>query len=137
MEKLLLIWINKKQLAGNSILETIICEKAKHLHQDLPKKTPDTSSENDVFKASRDWFEKFKKRGGIHTLVRHGEAASANKKDAEEFVKEFCAYVNAEDFISQQVINFDETGLFWKKMPKRTYITQEEKALLRHKPMKG
>jgi hypothetical protein len=32
--------------------------------------------------------------------------------------------------------NCDETGLFWKKMPNRTYITQEDKALAGHKPKK-
>jgi len=37
---------------------------------------------------------------------------------------------------TQQVFNCDETGLFWKKMPRRTYITEEEKALPGHKPMK-
>jgi len=30
----------------------------------------------------------------------------------------------------------NKTGLFWKKMHKRTYIMAEEKALLGHKPMK-
>ena len=27
----------------------------------------------------------------------------------------------------QQVFNVDETGLFWKRMPARTYISKEEK----------
>ena len=35
MEKILIFWINQKQLAGDSITETIICEKALTLHQDL------------------------------------------------------------------------------------------------------
>lgn len=69
-------------------------------------------------------------------MVRHGEAASANQKAAEEFVQDFSDYVKANGFIPQQVFNCDETGLFWKKMPRRTYITEEEKALPRHKPMK-
>ncbi|KAM6435888.1 tigger transposable element-derived protein 1-like [Liasis olivaceus] len=44
--------------------------------------------------------------------------------------------MKAEGYVAQQVFNCDETGLFWKKMPNRTYITQEEKALPGHKPMK-
>jgi hypothetical protein len=114
----------------------MICEKAKRLHDDLVKKYPGTSGDADVFKASRGWFEKFKKRSGIHSVVRHGEAASANQKAAEEFVQDFSDYVKANGFIPQQVFNCDETGLFWKKMPRRTYITEEEKALPGHKPMK-
>ena len=48
-EKLLLIWIKKKQLADDSISEAIICVKAKLLHQDLHKKTSGSNSETDVF----------------------------------------------------------------------------------------
>ncbi|KAF6357047.1 hypothetical protein mRhiFer1_009983 [Rhinolophus ferrumequinum] len=136
VEKLLFVWINEKQLAGNSISESIICEKALHLHADLIKNTPGTSAESDIFKANRGWFEKFKRRNGIHNMVRHGESARANKEDANQFVLEFKDYVETKGFLPQQVFNCDETVLFWKKMPKRTYITKEEKPLPGHKPMK-
>ena len=72
----------------------------------------------------------------MHSVVRHGEAASANQKAAEEFMQDFSDYVKANGFIPQQVFNCDETSLFWKKMPRRTHITQEEKELPGHKPMK-
>ncbi|XP_076049471.1 putative CENPB DNA-binding domain-containing protein 1 [Oratosquilla oratoria] len=72
VEKLLLVWINEKQLPGDSISETIICEKAKLLHDDLKRDSPGTSVQSDEFKASRGWFDRFKKRSGIHSVVRHG-----------------------------------------------------------------
>ena len=50
-----------------------------------------------------------------------------NQKAAEEFVQGFSDYVKTNGFIPQQVFHSDETGLFWKKMPRRTYITEEEK----------
>ena len=59
MEKLLRIWINEKQLTGGVISETIICEKAKVLHDDIVKGMPDTSAQKEEFKASRRWFENF------------------------------------------------------------------------------
>ena len=136
VENLLLIWINEKQLAGDSVSAAIICEKAKLLHSDLLSKLLGTSAETDDFKASRGWFEKFKKRSGIHSVIRHGEAASSNEKEAEAFKVEFDKIIKEEDYVPKQVFNCDETGLFWKKMPKRTFITQEEKALPGHKPMK-
>lgn len=34
------------------------------------------------------------------------------------------------------MFNFDELELFWKKMPRDTYITEEENAMPSHKPMK-
>ena len=35
VEKLLLVWINEKQLAGDTVTENLICEKAKYLYADL------------------------------------------------------------------------------------------------------
>ncbi|GCC24330.1 hypothetical protein chiPu_0002730 [Chiloscyllium punctatum] len=90
VEKLLLVWINQKELAGDSVNENIICEKALHIHCDLLATLPSTSIASiEEFKASRGWFDKFCRRTGIHSVIRHGEAASSDKKAAEGFVKEF------------------------------------------------
>jgi hypothetical protein len=124
VEKLLLIWITEKQCAGDNISNAMICKKAKLIHADLLKTKERTSQESEVFKASLGWFDNFKKRTGIHSVVRHGEGASANKDAANDFVKEFGEFVETGGFIPQQVFHCDETGLFWKKMPNRTYITQ-------------
>ncbi|KAF2361995.1 DDE superfamily endonuclease domain [Trinorchestia longiramus] len=137
VEKLLLVWINEKQLKGNSVSETLICAKAKMLYLDLLRKTPGTSAEcEEAFKASHGWFENFKKRTGIHGVVRQGEAARSETAAAEKFVPEFQQFITSEGFIPQQVFNCDETEMFWKRMPRRTFITQEEKALGGHKSMK-
>ena len=143
MERLLLIWIKDKEIAGDTITEVIICEKACAIYADLKaadnggdagESSTDTTVEE--FKASRGWFEKFKKRTGIHSVVRHGEASSSDTKAAEDFVKVFANIVNEEGYLPQQIFNCDETGLFWKKMPRRTFITSEEKKMPGHKPMK-
>ncbi|GCC33434.1 hypothetical protein chiPu_0011903 [Chiloscyllium punctatum] len=134
VEKLLLVWINEKQLVGNPISEGIICEKARYA--DLKKDVPGSSADSDEFKASRRWFENFKKRTGIPSVIMHGEAASLKVDAAANFVKKFSEFVNTEGYVAQQVFNCDETGLSWKKMPRRTYITQEEKSLPGYKPMK-
>ncbi|XP_068204478.1 tigger transposable element-derived protein 1-like isoform X2 [Palaemon carinicauda] len=55
---------------------------------------------------------------------------------AEEFVADFKRLVESEHYVPQQVFNCDETSLFWKKLPKRTYITAEENLVVGHKPMK-
>ncbi|XP_022909635.2 tigger transposable element-derived protein 1-like [Onthophagus taurus] len=137
VERLLLIWINEKQLQHATINENTICEKAKAIFADLVKKTPGSSTaEKTVFKASRGWFEKFKRRTGIHSVVRHGEAASSDTKAAEIFIDDFKKLVDTKGYLPQQVFNCDETGLFWKKLPKRTYITVDENALSGHNPMK-
>ncbi|XP_053241211.1 tigger transposable element-derived protein 1-like [Podarcis raffonei] len=136
VEKLLLIWLEEKQRAGDTVTEAVICKKAKALHADLVREQPGTSGEPEVFKASRGWFDRFKTRSGIHSMVRHGEAASTDVPVAEDFAAEFLEVVKTEGYVPQQVFNCDETGLFWKRMPKRTFITQEEAKLPGHKPMK-
>ncbi|XP_069161518.1 tigger transposable element-derived protein 1-like [Procambarus clarkii] len=136
VERLLLVWMNERQLHGDCVSEAIVCAKARMLYVDLVRKIPGASSQDEVFRASRGWFENFKKRSGIHSVVRHGEAASSDKGAAEAFVPEFQKFVDQEQFLPQQVFNCDETGLFWKKLTKRTYITQEEQSLPGHKPMK-
>lgn len=79
IEKLLLIWVNGKQLAGDSVSDAMIYEKAKSLYADLLKDRPGLNSEN-KFTASRGWFTKFKKRSGIHSVVKHGETACIEKQ---------------------------------------------------------
>ncbi|BFZ12502.1 hypothetical protein BsWGS_15541 [Bradybaena similaris] len=140
MERLLLLWIKEKEIAGDTVAETIISKKATAIFNDLltedaGKGTADQEPHPE-FKASRGWFEKFKRRTGIHSVVRHGEASSSDQKGAEEFVRKFEQLVKDEGYIAQQVFNCDDTGLFWKKMPRCIYITEEEKKMPGHKPMK-
>nr|XP_034983735.1 tigger transposable element-derived protein 1-like [Zootoca vivipara] len=116
--------------------EKILATDAKALHADLVQQQPGTSAESEVFKASRGWFERFRIRSGIHSVVRHGEAASSDVPVAEEFATEFLEVVKTQGYLPQQVFNCDETRLFWKRVPKRTFLTQEETKLPGHKPMK-
>jgi hypothetical protein len=133
MEKLLMVWINKKQLAGDSVSEAIICEKARLLYSDITRDTPGSSAEE--FKASKGWFDNFKKRTGVHSVVGHGEAASSNKDAAEKFVEKFKDFVDREGFIPEQVFNCDETGLLLGKKCQKGPISQEKRrssVLLHH-----
>nr|XP_020671309.1 tigger transposable element-derived protein 1-like [Pogona vitticeps] len=136
VEKLLVMWMQEKQSAGDTVTEPVICEKARALYTDLVEQQPGTSAEPEEFKASRGWFERFKIRSGIHSMVRHGEAASSNVTAAEDFAVEFLEVVTTEGYLPEQVFNCDETCLFWKRMPNRTFLTQEESKLPGHKPMK-
>jgi len=110
VEKLLMVWINEKQLAGDSVSEAIICEKARLLYSDIMRDTPGSTTEE--FKASKGWFDSFKKKTGIHSVVRHGEAAGSNKDAAEKSVEKFKDFVDREGFIPRQVFNCDKTDLF-------------------------
>ena len=101
--------------------EAIICEKARLCKVTFARDTPGSSAAE--FKASKGWFDNFKKRTGINIVGRHGEAASSNKNAAEKYVEGFKDLWTERE----QVFNCDETGFFWKG-PKRTYMTREGKA---------
>ncbi|XP_068206173.1 tigger transposable element-derived protein 1-like [Palaemon carinicauda] len=125
MERLLLLWIKEKEVAGDTLTQSVISHKATAIFADLMEAQRDGGDEGtsqqapQEFKASHGWFDPFRKRTGIHSVVRHGEVASSDKKAAEEFLKEFDKVIFREGFIPQQVFNCDETGLFCKKMPSR------------------
>ncbi|XP_069946578.1 uncharacterized protein [Cherax quadricarinatus] len=70
------------------------------------------------------WFEHFPRQQPLVAWMKF------------DSIKDLLEYINSEGLKPEQVFNCDETGLFWKKVPKRTYITQEEKAMPGHKPMK-
>ncbi|GFR12404.1 tigger transposable element-derived protein 1-like protein [Trichonephila clavata] len=129
MERLLAIWIKDRQVKGDVTTQDIICHKAKIIYEDLKKNIPGSSSNQDNkedFKASRGWFFRFKKRYGIHSVNMHGEAGSADKKEAEKFSINFQKFIMDEGYCPQQVFNADETGcefggdnmtirMFWKE----------------------
>lgn len=65
-----------------------------------------------------------------------GEAASADMKAAEAFPEQLRKIIRQGEYTPQQVFNVDETGLYWKKMPERSYISKEEKAMPGYKTAK-
>ena len=75
------------------------------IYVDLAKKTLDANSKDLDLKASNGWFEKLKKISEIHSVLRHGMAASSSRKEAEKFKKELSYLNKAEGFVPQQVFN--------------------------------
>lgn len=89
----------------------------------------EASSKEVVFSASRGWFEQFKARYALHNVRIQGEAASADDAAAEAFPGKLAEIIAKGGYTNKQVFNIDETGLFWKIMPSRTYLAKEEKSM--------
>ncbi|GFW83545.1 tigger transposable element-derived protein 1-like protein [Trichonephila clavipes] len=66
----------------------------------------------------------------------HGEFASADKEADGKYCLKFQEFIETEGYRPQQIFNYDETGLFWKRMLNRPYIMKDEKSVPGHKPMK-
>ncbi|XP_068227933.1 tigger transposable element-derived protein 1-like [Palaemon carinicauda] len=125
---------------GSEEKQRMIMIEASAIYEDLKQREAAESEEASIpvetFKATYGWFDNFEKRTGIHPVVSHRKAVNSNVKTAEEYVERFASLASREGYIPQQVINCNETGLFWNKMPQRTFIMAEEKKLSGHKPMK-
>ena len=123
LEDMLLIWIQDLIHKKIPISTIIIREQAmiffKHLHEKNPTK--------EVFSASKGWFEKFKSRFSLHNVKFSGESAAADRVAAEAFIPLLKEAIEAKGYLPAQIFNCDETGLFWKRMPNRTWLTKEEK----------
>lgn len=123
MEKMLSVWIEHQNKANTPVSMSIIQEKARSLLTDIGS----SEGEKTPFKASSGWFANFKKRHDFHNIKMIGEAASADTEAARKFPDLLRKTLEEGQYTAKQVFNVDETDLYWKKMPARTYIAEEEK----------
>lgn len=135
MENLLSIWIENQVAQKIPLSKMVIQTKAKSLFEDLKKKA--ASSDNascsatdtkEKFEASQGWFERFKIRANLHSISLKGEAASADITAAELYPSLLKTLIHEGGYDTKQVFNVDETGLFWKRLPKKTFISKTEKS---------
>ncbi|KAK8378593.1 hypothetical protein O3P69_011226 [Scylla paramamosain] len=70
------------------------------------------------------WLHRFKVRYGIRKLDISGESKSANLPSAEEFVDRFAKIVEEHNLMSEQIYNADETGLFYRCLPRTTLASE-------------
>uniref|UniRef100_A0A3Q3D260 HTH CENPB-type domain-containing protein n=1 Tax=Hippocampus comes TaxID=109280 RepID=A0A3Q3D260_HIPCM len=128
------IWLEDQQQRRIPLSLMLIREKAKSISADVKAKAGESAAE-ETFSASHGWFFPFKKRANLHHVALSGEAASAGKEAAERFPQVLKEIIEEGGYSAKQVFNVDETGLFWKKMPEKNYISYEEKTIFKLKPL--
>lgn len=123
MERLLHVWLEDQSQRNVPLSITVIQEKAKSLFDDLQREQGE-SSQTAKFSASKGWFVRFKER---HCLP-HFKMSSAAPGKEDVYPEILKSIIQEGEYTPQQVFNVDETGLYWKRMPERTFISVEEKA---------
>ncbi|XP_066953403.1 tigger transposable element-derived protein 1-like [Macrobrachium rosenbergii] len=133
MESALSLWIEDCRKKDIPLHGNVIRGKALQLYNKIveegteePQPGTSTSPDRGSFQASRGWFDKFAKRFNIRSVKLHGEAASADTEAAESYPETFKGIIQEMGYRPEQVFNMDETGLFWKRMPSRTYLMKDE-----------
>lgn len=125
MEKLLTIWMEDQIQKRLPLSLRAIQAKARSLFEDVKGKfdNPDVQ-----FMASNGWFNRFKMRSNFLNVNVSGEAG-ADRKAAETYPGVLKKIIEEGGYTAQQIFNVDETGLLWKKMPERIYISKEGKTV--------
>ncbi|XP_043494104.1 tigger transposable element-derived protein 1-like [Polistes fuscatus] len=128
-EKALVLWIKDLTKKRLPIHKELIQEKARLYFNQLKVLEPSSTScsQNVNFSASNGWFTRFLKRYGLHNVKIQDEAASADETAAMNYREVLAKIIDDGGYCPDQVFNADETGLFWKKMPSRTFIAKSEK----------
>ena len=128
MEQSLTVWIEDMTQKRLPFDGNIIKQKALKIFNYLKETGQSTTDEdNHQFVASKGWFEKFKKRHALHNLKIQGETASADADAANKYPEQFIKIIEEHGYLPDQIFNADETGLWWKKMPSRTFISRNER----------
>ncbi|GFW15901.1 tigger transposable element-derived protein 1 [Trichonephila clavipes] len=95
-----------------------------------------TSQAGKEFSASKGWLTGLLKRNALHNIKITEESATENEGAAKIFPEELAKIIEDGDYSADQVVNADETGLHWKKLPNRTCIAKDEKTASGHKASK-
>lgn len=127
-EKAINLWLEDMNRKRVPIDGRTIREKALSLYKKFkPVNEDGETSTSKEFKASIGWLHSFKSRFALKNIQVTGESASADVEAAKNYPAQFKAIIESKSYLPEQVFNADETGLFWKKMPTRTYIAKTEK----------
>jgi len=78
------------------------------------------------FKASWGWYEKFRKRWGLKSVLLHGEGADVDKENPELLVALEKLYQLIGEYDPNWVFNMDETGLFFRLLPRYSVLLPDE-----------
>ncbi|KAJ8958135.1 hypothetical protein NQ318_006072 [Aromia moschata] len=113
------LWFCQKKSLGEPMTGPVLQAKAKQFHASL--------NVDSNFSASNGWLARFKKRHGIRCLNIKGEKLSANKDDASAFRERLLkAFLENHGYKLDNTYNGDETSLFWKHFPTKTFVCRNE-----------
>jgi len=78
------------------------------------------------FKASWQWLSRFRTRRGLQKMLLHGEGVEVDKNDPELLSTLEELYSIIAQYDPENVYNMDETGLFFRLLPKYSIMMPNE-----------
>ena len=80
------------------------------------------SISQDDFKASWQWFSRFRERRGLQQILLHGEGAEVDRESPSLLEALDKLYAIISNYDPENVYNMDKTGLFFRLLPRYTLL---------------
>ena len=119
LEERLYAWIDASRRLSIALPPSVIMEKARRLATQM-------NICDDDFKATWGWFRKFRHRQCLNTISLYGEGGAVNRNDPELLASLERLYAIVNEYDASCVYNMDETGLFFRLVPRYTVILPSE-----------
>jgi hypothetical protein len=123
LDQAVYLWFKQQREKGVPVNGPMLRAKAAQLHDMLK---PDRQGQ---FVASSGWQFRFTKRHSIRQLAETGESASSNTRAAESFIPVLKDVIHKEGYSKDQLFNADETGLYFRMLPKKSLACHFEKSV--------
>ena len=121
LEDLLCLWIDGMRRANLLVPPSLATAKAKFI-------TSSVAIPKEEFKASWQWLSKFRACHGLQKLMLHGEG-EVNKDDPKLLAALLKLYAVIEQYDLEYIYNMDETGLFFRLLPRYSLLMPNEDML--------
>lgn len=119
MEKALYKWFISLRERNIPVSGLMLKQKAINLQKSI--------DESSTFIASNGWLNRFKRRYNVRFLKISGEKLSSQPELVDPFKETLKNTIKDLDLLPEQIYNADESGLYWKLLPDKTYVSNMEK----------
>ncbi|KAG7172961.1 Tigger transposable element-derived protein 1-like 27 [Homarus americanus] len=133
-EKLLVRYLVRQARRNMAVDTRSVKDYARELYMAVARKMG--TSEPKPFTASSGWLQRFKIRNKITNINIGGEEASADRAAAREFPPFLREIMEEGQYSDDQVFNMDESGLFWKKLPSKSFVVKNSSRIRGRKMQK-
>jgi hypothetical protein len=125
VEEALYKWLCQARAMNIPISQSILQEKALFFFNSFKESNLSINMPSE-FIASSGWLQKFQLRYNITSKIINGESESVSKSLVKNSIEEIRKVLG--DYISEDIYNADELGLFYRLGPDRTLASAKDKA---------